>query len=124
MIADRTVHFAQFTSVMRQTKYLPVNNLALKGIFSTVFQSKNLFMTELDRPLGVKYDESSLLCEAENFRVEGILTGCLSTKRGSTMLIVLVSGILIGAVLILRLNFIILVPVTCAALVITGVGGA
>jgi hypothetical protein len=40
------------------------------------------------------------------------------------MLIVLVGGILIGAILSVRLNVIVLIPVTCAALTIVAVGGA
>jgi hypothetical protein len=39
------------------------------------------------------------------------------------MLIVLVGAILIGAVLSLRLNVIVLIPVTCAALMIVAVSG-
>ena len=40
------------------------------------------------------------------------------------MVIVLVAGILIGAVLSLRLNVVVLLPVTCAALMIAAIGGA
>jgi len=44
-------------------------------------------------------------------------------KGGSTKLIVLAGAILIGAVLSLRLNVIVLIPVTCAALIIVAVSG-
>ena len=40
------------------------------------------------------------------------------------MLMFLVGGILIGAALSLRLNVVVLIPVTCAALMIVAVGGA
>jgi hypothetical protein len=40
------------------------------------------------------------------------------------MLMLLVGGILIGAVLSLRLNVFVLIPVTCAALMIVAVGEA
>ena len=40
------------------------------------------------------------------------------------MLIVLVAGTLIGAVLSLRLNVLVLVPATCASLIIVAVGEA
>jgi hypothetical protein len=43
---------------------------------------------------------------------------------GSTMLIVLLGGILTGAVLSLRCNFVVLIPVTCAALMIAAVNGS
>ena len=40
------------------------------------------------------------------------------------MMSVLVAGILVGAVLSLRFNIVILIPVTCAALMIAAVAGA
>jgi hypothetical protein len=40
------------------------------------------------------------------------------------MLMFSVGGVLIGVVLSLRLNVIVLIPVTCAALIIAAVGGA
>jgi hypothetical protein len=56
--------------------------------------------------------------------LDGTLNRGAFQKRGLTMLIVLVAGILIGAILSLRLNVIVLIPVTCAALTIVAVGGS
>jgi hypothetical protein len=61
----------------------------------------------------------------ETLRLEGTLDSSAFRKQGGrAMLMFLAGGILIGALLSLRLNVIVLMPVTGAALMIAAVGGA